>query len=542
LEYTSTGARMARRAAGLEERPPVGIAALPQTVLPDLYGSVRTGSVRLAQEGEVESSAAAYCGVVASLLLAPLAWHSRRHRAFSLLWIGLSFLALSWCLDVPGIVSLLRLPGLNMMSHNRLVFVASFATLALAAVGLEVFSQGPVPWRWWCWVPAALLAALAGWCVYRSLCLPERIASGLESAVRHGGIPEWWIHNLGDVHRARAWFVHHYLQAALLCGTGAAGWVLVWFRRPWQARLLPLLGALLVGDLLCFAYGRSSQCDQALYFPPVPVLEQVAKAEPGRIIGFNCLPASLAAMCGLRDIRGYDSVDPASLMALMAIAGDSRSTTPDYALTQWLIPQIKKTPEGGIRLSPLFDMLGVRYIIFRKPIYPDARAAFEGADYWVLTNPTAFPRAFVPRKVEVVPDKEARLAKLTSPRFDPAAVAYVESPVQLPDSCRGAVELAGEIPTRVSLSARMETPGLVVLADLWDKGWRACLDGKPVPILRVNHALRGVIVPAGTSKLEFRYEPASFAWGLRLSCLAAAVLIGWVGLILRLRQTRTRRS
>jgi hypothetical protein len=35
LEYTSTGARMARRAAGLEERPPVGIAALPQTVLPD---------------------------------------------------------------------------------------------------------------------------------------------------------------------------------------------------------------------------------------------------------------------------------------------------------------------------------------------------------------------------------------------------------------------------------------------------------------------------------------------------------------------------
>jgi uncharacterized membrane protein YfhO len=83
----------------------------------------------------------------------------------------------------------------------------------------------------------------------------------------------------------------------------------------------------------------------------------------------------------------------------------------------------------------------------------------------------------------------------------------------------------------------METPGLVVLADLWDKGWQATLNGQRVPILRTNHAIRGVVVPAGAGMLEFRYAPASFAWGLWLAGLAAVALLAWLGIALRRRQT-----
>jgi hypothetical protein len=58
-----------------------------------------------------------------------------------------------------------------------------------------------------------------------------------------------------------------------------------------------------------------------------------------------------------------------------------------------------------------------------------------------------------------------------------------------------------------------------------------------VPILRANHAIRGVVVPAGAGMLEFRYAPASFACGLRLAGLAAVALLAWLGLALRRRQT-----
>jgi uncharacterized membrane protein YfhO len=67
-----------------------------------------------------------------------------------------------------------------------------------------------------------------------------------------------------------------------------------------------------------------------------------------------------------------------------------------------------------------------------------------------------------------------------------------------------------------------------VLADLWDAGWLASVKGKPVPILRVNHAIRGVVLPAGESIIEFRYEPASLTFGLGLMGSAMAIILGWI--------------
>jgi hypothetical protein len=504
---------------------------LPQIVLPDLYGADGTGSFRLVKEVQLESSAAAYAGVVATLFLAPLAWASRRHRTINVFWILISLLSLSWCLNLPGLVSLLRLPGLNLMSHNRFVFVASFAFLAMATVGLEVLLQGPVTPRWWFWLPAAMLTALSTWCAYRVLFPPEQIDTELGLAIlRKGAIG--WIHDLDGVSRVQRWFVLHYAVAALLCGIGVAGWISLWYERAKHAWLLPLVGAVLMGDLLWFGYGRNAQCDPALYFPPIPVLEAVAKSAPGRIMGIHCLPASLAAMCGLRDIRGYDSVDPARFVDLMRIGGNIPSWAYRYALTQELTPKVMFTDDGDIRLSPVLNMLGVRYVIGRGSPHPNTHPAFQGPDYWAIVNSNALARTFIPHRVETVTDDKARLAKLAAEEFNPREVAYVESPLNLPGPAQGVARIVEEIPTRIVVSVRMETPGLVVLADLWDKGWQAYWNGERVPILRTNHAIRGVVVPAGSGTLEFRYAPASFALGLRLAGLALMALLAWLGVIL----------
>jgi hypothetical protein len=185
-------------------------------------------------------------------------------------------------------------------------------------------------------------------------------------------------------------------------------------------------------------------------------------------------------------------------------------------------------------------MLDVRYVIFRGVPPPEVRPAFQSPDYWVLVNSNALPRAFVPRRVEIVANPAVRLQKLASPEFNPRTVAYVELPVGLPPSCRGTADIVEEIPTRVKVAVNMETVGLVVLADLWDKGWRAYLNGKPVPILIANHAIRGVVVPAGRATLEFRYEPASFALGLRLAALATVILISWIGVSVWRRRAASR--
>lgn len=537
LEYAHTGSRMDRRLAGNEERPPAGLSALPQTVLPDMYGATQAGSLRLTGETQIESSATAYTGMLATLLVAPLAWCSRRHRSINVFWCLLGFFALSWTLNVPGLVALLRWPGLNMMSHNRFVFAASFAILALTAVGLDALGQGMVRRRWWFWLPATLLAGLFAWCLYRTIFLPEPIATQIGWSVNRGK-PVDWIRTPENVQQVQSWFIWSYAVAAMLCDLGMIGWLLLWFRPAWSARAVPVLAVLLMADLLWFAHDRSAQCDPALYYPRIPVLEEIARSAPGRIVGYSCLPASLAQMQGLRDIRGDDGVESKRLMEILAFAADPRTPVLNYSMMQWFSPRVEFLPPDGIRLSPILDLLNVRYVIFRGIPPKGITAPFQATDYWALENHAALPRVFVPQHVAFVSDKHERLEKLKSPQFDPRAVAYVESPLHLPDSCRGQAEIVSEVPTRVTVSVKMETPGLVVLADLWDQGWKAFLDGQPVPILRADHAVRGVVVPAGASTLEFRYESASFHWGLCLSGLAAVILLGWLGTAVWIRRSK----
>ncbi|MGA2242425.1 MAG: hypothetical protein ABSH11_10380 [Verrucomicrobiota bacterium] len=539
LEYAQSGSRMVHRSEGTEERPPVGLAALPQVVLPDMYGTTEKGSTFMPPGYEanlIESTTAAYTGVFATLLVAPLAWCSRRHRAINLFWIFLAFFGLGWALDVPVMVDLLRLPGLNMMSHNRLVFLTSFAILALTATGLETLLHGPIQRRWWFWLPAVLLAVLCGWCAYRSVVLPEPITTQTKfDAFYQKRLAA--IQITADVEQIQAWFTRHYTIMAVLCGLGFLGWLFLWFQKAGRFRWLPVLVIFLMGDLLWFDYGRNPQCDPGLYYPKIPALERVAQSVPGRVIGVNCLPASLAMMQGLNDIRGYDAVEPARMVDLLEITAQP-GPIPRYAVTQFLIPEGHISAPDTPQLAPVLDMLGVRYVVFRGTPPPSVKPAFQGNDYWVLINSNALPRTFVPRSVETVSSDDEQLEKLASPQFNPADVAYVESPVELPTLCRGTAEITNEIPTHIMVSVHMETPGLVVLADNWDRGWRAYWNGRPVPVLRANYAVRGVVVPAGTGTLEFTYKPASLILGLWLAGLAVITLAGWL-IAIKIRMVKT---
>jgi uncharacterized membrane protein YfhO len=75
-------------------------------------------------------------------------------------------------------------------------------------------------------------------------------------------------------------------------------------------------------------------------------------------------------------------------------------------------------------------------------------------------------------------------------------------------------------------------PALLVLTDSWFPGWKAKVNGEELPVERVDYVIRGVPIPAGESRVEFTYEPASWraGWivsGLALLVILAATGIGW---------------
>jgi hypothetical protein len=164
------------------------------------------------------------------------------------------------------------------------------------------------------------------------------------------------------------------------------------------------------------------------------------------------------------------------------------------------------------------------------------RPFLAGDDYFVLENPTALPRAWVPRRVEVVRDSAERLHRLADPRFDPREVAFAEAPVPLPEgAASGTARFVHDEDERIVIDVEMATDGLVVLSDLWDPGWKVFVEGRPMPIQRVNHAFRGVALPRGRSSLEFRYEPASFRLGLYALLVALVLTAAWAAWVIRTR-------
>jgi hypothetical protein len=532
VEYTQTSSRISRRAAGAEERPPVGIAALPQLVLPDMYGVyAEKGTCPLiepVESNQIESPAEGYTGLVLTLLLAPWALLDRRRRSVNAFFIGLAAFGASWCLNVPGIVHLLRLPGMNLMSHNRLLFATSFAILCLAAIGFENLLAGELSRRRPSWMQAALLAVLLGWSCYRTTVFPEPLATEFETRIQ-AGKPDIWAPNMQDLGEAQDWFRGRYQRAAALATIGLAIWLLLHFRPAANQRMARAIGAVVLADLLLFGYGKRILQDEDLYYPPIPALRAVANAPPGRIIGIGCLPANLAQAVGLRDVRGFDSVDPDRWLRLLATASPKQAPDFAYAAVQWFTPRWQLALPDAVQLSPVLDMLAVRYAIFRGAPMVGTRPRFQSSDYWVMENRSALPRVYVPRRVEAIPDGEETLRRLASPEFDAHQVAFVEAPIDFPAAIRGDATIAEEIPTRISVDAHMEMPGLLVLADNWDKGWRAYVNGTDTPILRVNYTLRGVVLPTGTSRVEFRYESTAVRLGSRLAVIALTVLVGFVG-------------
>jgi hypothetical protein len=533
-EYMQTGYRSVARSRGAEERPPLGIQELPQVVLPDMYGSYGRRSYRLIKRCIQESSAGAYSGMLATLLLAPLAFASRRHRSICVLASVLAFVGMSWELNVPGLVQLLRMPGLNLLSHNRFVFVTAFALLALAAVGLDVLWEGRVPRRGWFLAPMALLAVIAIWCVCRTAVLPEPVATKLPFTAQQGD-PTGGHYDAAGATAVQSTFRRSYASTALLAAVGLAAWLWLWFQAMIPRWAFAVLGVLLVGDLLWFGYGRTEQEDPALYYPRLPVLEKLAAAEPGRVIGLDCLPANLAATHGLRDVRGYDGVDPARWVEILKPAADPTSKVLHYAAVEWMMPEGVLLPSGLV-LHPILSMLNVRYVIARGSPKPGYHPLLAGGDYIVWENPGALPRAYVPKRVETVVDPKERIRRLSAVDFDPRATALVEQPLDVPGECRGSAAITGETPQRVTIETDMKTPGLIVLSDRWDPTWKAYLDGKQVPILCANHALCGVAAPAGRRELQFRYEPATLFWGSVLSGIAIFAWLAWVAIVARIQR------
>jgi hypothetical protein len=248
---------------------------------------------------------------------------------------------------------------------------------------------------------------------------------------------------------------------------------------------------------------------------------------------------------GLYDIQGYNPLHLKRYDEFLAALNDTRQ---DYH-TAFLLP-------SGLR-SPLLDLLDVRYIVQDAELPPsrddvqalrtDGRVVFSTPRVTVHERDSAPPHAWIVHDVRSVTRGEV-LPLLTSGVVDPYQTALVEGTVPVTaapnDSAAESARVTAYEPDRVSIATHAGSPGLLVVSEIYESGWRAYVDGDEVEILPTDHALRGIPVPDGEHTVEMQYDPLSLRLGLWISGTAAVVMgvifiiAGWSWLSGRTRRGR----
>lgn len=117
-------------------------------------------------------------------------------------------------------------------------------------------------------------------------------------------------------------------------------------------------------------------------------------------------------------------------------------------------------------------------------------------------------------------------------RADAGSLVAVRRPVTLgrvflPGEPGASVALAADEPARVAAEIDSSRGGLAALSEAAYPGWRARVDGRPVPVETFEGVFLAAPVPAGRHRLEFCYRSDAFLWGaaVSLAALAAALVL-----------------
>ncbi len=154
--------------------------------------------------------------------------------------------------------------------------------------------------------------------------------------------------------------------------------------------------------------------------------------------------------------------------------------------------------------------------LFPEPIY-------------VWRVPGSLPRAWLVGCSRPVA-QPAALKALTDPGFDPAREVILPEASPTLSVCgeAGRARLIALLSDEVRLEVTAERAAYLVLADAYDPGWRAAVDGTSAPVLRANVAFQAVAVPAGPHRVRLVYRPREVLQGAVVSAVSVLVAVALV--------------
>jgi len=181
--------------------------------------------------------------------------------------------------------------------------------------------------------------------------------------------------------------------------------------------------------------------------------------------------------------------------------------------------------ENQLGKSPLnpnvLNMLNTKYVIQTDP---------QSGQKAAQLNPGALGPVWLVKSIRYVPGPKEEMAALDS--FNPADTAVVQ------DTYKSLIPFTPQWDSTAKISLIRNDNDFItyrfasgsnqfaVFSEIYyDAGWKAFIDGKETPIIKVDYVLRGMAVPSGNHTIEFKFEPQGYITGKKITTVASILLL-----------------
>jgi Bacterial membrane protein YfhO len=169
----------------------------------------------------------------------------------------------------------------------------------------------------------------------------------------------------------------------------------------------------------------------------------------------------------------------------------------------------------------VFNMLNTKYFIVSNPA--DQQPAAQ-------QNPGALGPAWLVKKIVYVNNADEEMKALDA--FTPADTVIIDKREQskipfIPQfDSLASIQFIQTTNDKLTYQFNAGSNQFVVFSEVYyPRGWKAYIDSKEAPIVKVNYVLRGLAVPAGKHSIELRFEPQSFKTGDMISLIVGILSI-----------------
>lgn len=420
------------------------------------------------------------------------------------------------------------IPGLNLSTPTRILYIFGFSISVLAAIGADILTTDREQKKGLVFTLCLIVVAITA-----TIAFFVQTDTGIKWATSSSLI------NWTNVNQVYTILRQHFdfssgiiLKPILIVLLSFLLLSLILFTKKELSKTIILFFCviLLSYDLISFGLFYNTASPRSLKYPATDAIQFLQKDRSKfRIISYGNFMHNSFAPFMISDIGGYSPFYTKRYGEFLHLSQYGKDVPLPDNFSRWV--SFKKFG------SPLIDLINTKYLLMPASYnveMPKLNLVYDN-EIKIYENKDAFPRVFfVPEYQFCRTQKDAykTLATYTIDDFRKKVILESSPPRQFRSNNKPfehkisvTINIISYKPNKIEIEASANRKGFLIISDNYHPAWQATVDGIETEVLRGNYIMRAIPIRAGNHKVSLIFQPRLLKAGLIITATGWIVLI-----------------